>query len=295
MLNSHVVARAKAPDEYRVLLIGDSGIWGWLLENDDTLAAQLNAAGLRTAGGKRLVVYNLGYPLLSTAKDLLLLDAALAYQPDLIVWPLTLESLARDKQLAAPLVQHNPARVRALLDAYRLPLDGAELDEPGLWGNTIVARRRDLADLARLQLYGVSWAATGIDQAIPAKYVARQSDFDTDVSWHGLTPPALPDDALTLDVLSAGIVRAGTVPVLLVNEPIYVSTGRNSALRYNAFYPRWAYDAYRARLRARAAAGGWRYVDLWDAVAPAEFTDTPVHLTPAGTRWRGRSDLQSSR
>jgi hypothetical protein len=36
---------------------------------------------------------------------------------------------------------------------------------------------------------------------------------------------------------------------------------------------------------ARAAvAEGWRYVDLWDAIPPDEFTDTPVHLTPAGTR-----------
>ena len=27
-----------------------------------------------------------------------------------------------------------------------------------------------------------------------------------------------------------------------------------------------------------------RYLDLWDAIPPDEFTDTPVHLTPAGTR-----------
>ena len=94
----------------------------------------------------------------------------------------------------------------------------------------------------------------------------------------------LTGDDLTFDVLRAGLARAGDVPVVLINEPIYVSDGANSDLRYNSFYPRWAYDDYRAQLAALAAAEGWRYLDLWDAIPPDEFTDTPVHLTPAGTR-----------
>ncbi|HSG16470.1 MAG TPA: hypothetical protein VLE70_09125, partial [Anaerolineae bacterium] len=47
MLASHVVSQPKAEDEFRVLVIGDSGTWGWLLENEDTLAGQINAAGAR--------------------------------------------------------------------------------------------------------------------------------------------------------------------------------------------------------------------------------------------------------
>jgi hypothetical protein len=76
---------------------------------------------------------------------------------------------------------------------------------------------------------------------------------------------------------------AGEAPVLLVNEPIYISAGENSALRYNSFYPRWAYDQYRALLARAASAQGWHYVDLWDLIPPEEFTDTPVHLTPSST------------
>jgi hypothetical protein len=29
---------------------------------------------------------------------------------------------------------------------------------------------------------------------------------------------------------------------------------------------------------------GWRLLDVWDAIAPQEFTDSPVHLTPEGAR-----------
>ncbi|MCB0029796.1 MAG: hypothetical protein KDE28_17905, partial [Anaerolineales bacterium] len=66
--------------------------------------------------------------------------------------------------------------------------------------------------------------------------------------------------------------------------PIFISNGANSDLHYNAFYPRWIYDEYRVFLAATAERNGWPYVDLWDAVPAEEFTDTPVHLTPAGTR-----------
>ena len=56
MFASHVIARPKADDEFRVIVIGDSGTWGWLLNNEDTLAGQINAQNLddgrwQTCGG----------------------------------------------------------------------------------------------------------------------------------------------------------------------------------------------------------------------------------------------------
>ena len=287
MFAAHELARPKAADEFRVLLMGDSGTWGWFLANRDTLAGQLNALGLRAADGRRVVVYNLGYPVLALTKDLVLLDMALSYDPDLVLWPVTLHSFARGRQFDHPLLQQNTGRVRDLIARYDLALDPFDsrlvvrtwLDE------TLVARRRDLADLLRLQALALAWAATGIDQAIPADIPLRQSDLDADESWLDITGPRpLTMDDLTFDVLRAGVARAGGVPVVVINEPIFISDGANSDMRYNAFYPRWAYDQYRDLLAATAAAEGWRYTDLWDAIPPEEFTDTPVHLTPAGSR-----------
>src|SRR5512138_3099694 len=71
MFASHVIARPKAPDEFRVIVIGDSGTWGWLLDNQNTLAGQINAQNLTTTEGKRIVAYNLGYPVMALTKDVL--------------------------------------------------------------------------------------------------------------------------------------------------------------------------------------------------------------------------------
>jgi hypothetical protein len=285
MFASHEVARLKAPDEYRVLLVGDSSVWGFLLENKDTLASQLNAARLETPDGRRVQAYNLGYPILSLTKDLLLLSRVERYQPDLIVWLVTLESFPADKQLFPPLVQHNPEPVRALIARHGLRLDPNDPSfvDPSPWQRTLVGRRRALADLLRLQLYGFLWAATGIDQEIPETYTPRQEDLPPDLAFHDLRPPHLAAGDLAFDVLAAGFAEAGATPCLLVNEPMFVSQGENSDLRYNFFYPRWAYDDYRQLLAAEAAARGWAYLDLWQAVANTEYTDSAIHLTPAGS------------
>ena len=285
MLASHIVSQPKAADEFRVIVIGDSGTWGWLLDNTDTLAGQINAQNLMTADGKRVVAYNLGYPVMALMKDVLILEEALKLQPDLIVWPVTLESLPRAKQVFPSIVQNNATRTRALIDRYQLNLDpnDARFVDPDFAGKTIVGQRRNLADWLRLQALGFSWAATRIDQVRPAEIKLRQSDFEQDVSWQDFkAPTTLTENDLAFDVLGAGLKMAGDVPVLIINEPMFISDGQNSDLRYNSFYPRWAYDQYRELLNNQASANNWHTLDLWDSIAPGEFTDTPVHLTPYG-------------
>ena len=287
MLASHEITQAGQEEAFRVMVIGDSGTWGWLQENDQTLAGQINALDLMTEDGRPVVADNLGYPIMALSKDLLLLDAAMAYEPDLVLWPVTLQSFPIDKQLEPPLVQENPEPMRALIEEYGLGLDydDPRFVEPSFWDRTLFGQRRALSDLLRLQLYAFSWAATGVDQAYPEEIQLRKSDFEIDLSWGEYEEPqALDETVLAFEVLQAGLARAGEVPLLIVNEPIYISEGENSQLRYNAWYPRWAYDQYRELFGATAVAGDWNYLDLWDAVDADEFTDSPVHLTPAGSR-----------
>jgi hypothetical protein len=229
--------------------------------------------------------YNLGYPTSSLTKDLLILSYGLRYDPDLIVWPVTLESLPPEKQLASPIVQHNPEAVRELIAAYDLDLDPADpaFGDPTFWERTLVGQRRALADVIRLNAYGVMWAGTGVDQFYPESYERPANDLQADVDFYGLPDP-LTADSLAFDVLAAGIELAGDVPVVLVNEPMFISDGQNSALRYNFYYPRWAYDDYRQIMAELAAEQGWRYLDVWDAIPPSEFTNSAIHLTPEGTR-----------
>jgi hypothetical protein len=283
MFAAHVLTGTpKAPDEFRVLLIGDSSVWGTLLTPGQTLAGQLNSQSM-LACGKTVRAYNLGYPYISLLQELMILDEALQYQPDMVIWLTTLESFPEDKQMTAPLVANSPERVRDLIFKYELngDPDDAALNHASAWDQTFVSRRRPLADLFRLQMYGVLWSATGIDQFYPEDYARAQTDFEEDYEFHGLKPPATLEGLLALDVLDAGL-NAADVPTILVNEPILISNGRNSEIRYNFFYPRWAYDEYRALLSSYTTQRGVPYLDLWDIVPMDQFTNSGVHLTPFG-------------
>src|SRR5262249_32298555 len=54
----------------------------------DTFTAQLTARGIKI-NGKRVVAYNLAYPSPNVARDILFLDEAMKYKPDLVIWFLT--------------------------------------------------------------------------------------------------------------------------------------------------------------------------------------------------------------
>jgi len=283
MFASHRISSERSrPEEYRILMLGDSSVWGALLHPEETLAARLGEL-VPSVCGKRTRVYNLGYPTHSLTKDLMILDHALRYMPDLILWPTTLEAFARENQLASPVVVGNPELARDVLVRSGLSSQAAlPPTPPSFTARTIIGRRRALADLVRLQLYGVMWAATGIDQAYPETYPAAQSDFQADLSFHGEAAPPLHETRLALEVLDAAVRLAGQVPVLVVNEPILISRGNNSQLRYNFYYPRWAFDQYRGLMQQRALSSKWEYLDLWNLVPADEFTNTAIHLTPLG-------------
>src|SRR5215216_390077 len=235
MFASHTLAgMEKTPDEYRVLLIGDSSVWGTLLAPEHTLAGHLNVSPI-TACGKQVRAYNLGYPTISLMKDLMILDQAKQYQPDLVIWLTTLEAFPKDKQLTSPIVANNAELVRGLIAKYKLLADPNDqaLVKVSKWEQTFVSQRRAVADLFRLQIYGALWASTGIDQVYPKDYERAQTDLEADADFHELTSL---NDALALDVLEAGMSVAPLT--LLVNEPILISHGHNSDIRYNFFYPR---------------------------------------------------------
>jgi len=284
MFASHVIAGGPKPaHEYRVIVIGDSSTWGTLLRPKETLSGQLDGAG-RSLCGKMLRVYNLGYPTISLTKDLMVLDYALRYQPDLVIWLVSLEAFPADKQLSSPIVANNAARVDELIARYNLSFESNDpsLVRPGFWDSTLIGQRRSLADLFRLQMYGVLWTATGIDQTYPLDYQRAQTDFDTDIAFHDMRPPTLDESKLAFGVLEAGMRIAEGTPVILINEPMLISNGENSDLRYNFLYPRWAYDQWREIMMASAQAGGWNYLDLWNIIPAEEFTNSAIHLTPAG-------------
>jgi hypothetical protein len=289
MFASHTIS-GDEPDsgEFRVALLGDSAVWGWLLEPDETLSACLNNGGYYTSDGRRLHVYNLGFPVLDVLKDVMILDEALRYEPDAVTWFITLAAFYPDEQLCHPIVKDNADHARDLIARYDLVLDASSLPpKPDIWGQTIIGQRRALADLLRHQIYGLAWAVTGIDHVNPKFDQKRPENLlpGDDVYGRPRVKGGWTVDNLSIDVLRAGLDMAAghDVPVLLVNEPIFRSEGLNNEERYNAYYPRWAFDSFRDLMSGLAEQEGWRYLDLWNAMPNNQFTDTSLHLTPPAT------------
>lgn len=269
MFASHVIhGTEKTEDEFRVIVIGDSSVWGTLLKPEETLTGQLNQMNL-SACGKNVKTYNIGYPTISLTKDVMLLDYAMQYEPDLILWMTTLDAFPNEKQMS-PIVENNQR-------------------QKTFWDKTFIGDRRAWADLIRLQMYGVMWSATGIDQFYPDTYEKAQVDFEPDESYHDFVKPNLDESLLALNVLEVGFNIAGETPMILVNEPMLISSGNNSDIRYNFFYPRWAYDEYRNMMNELSEENNWQYVDLWDFIPANEFTNSAIHLTPTGEKMLAES------
>jgi hypothetical protein len=282
MYAAHEIDGGEKPaNEFRVIVLGDSSVWGYLLKPAETLTGQINLAHKKLADGRELRSYNLGYPTISLTKDLVLLQRAMQYQPDLIIWLMTLEAFPWEKQLASPLIQNNAGEVNALIEELGLPLE-TQPPKP-TWQRNIVSQRRALADIFRLQVYGILWGATGIDQYYPEDYPPPQRDLEAESNYYGLEPPSFSTEELAFSLLTAGNDLANGIPLLVVNEPIFISDGENSEIRYNFFYPRWVYDQYRDELRQATSNQNIAYLDAWNLVAPGDFTNSAIHLSPSGS------------
>jgi len=280
MFASHIVSQPKANDEFRVLLLGDSAMWGFLLQPEQTLSGQLNALGL-ICGNKKIQVYNLSYPRSSATKDLMILDKAMKYQPDLIVWPVTLYTLMPKTRVDHWLIGQNPKELYSLDARFHFLPRNYPLET---FSDQILSQQRGLFHVLRYQLYSLVNLATGVDQ-IQTTYDNVPAELPSDLKFEGMNPPTVTPQQISIDQVQDFYHLANNVPVILVNEPIMIAKDApNSDIRYNYYYPRWVYDQYRQILGAAATQNGWNYLDLWNKFSSEYYTNTPLHLNPEGER-----------
>jgi hypothetical protein len=278
---SHLVSAPKADDEYRVFILGDSSVWGYMLASNQTLDAQLNHLEL-TSQDKRVRFYNLGYPFPSLVQDLMILNGAMMYQPDLVIWFFSEQSIPSPYN-PRPLVVNNPDSICPLAARYDLDImiDQSNCSAPSMWKHTLIARRQFLADLVRLQAVGLGWASTGVDAYYPIEHREAHPLRDFEASQ---PTSSLDDNALesAFDDLDAGIDIGSGIPFILVNQPIFVSNGKNHEIYYNELFPRSDYDQYRTLVLQTAEQRHWKLLDLWNLLPMDDFTNTPLHRSPEG-------------
>jgi len=284
MFGAHIISAGPKPaDEFRVLLLGDSATWGGHVAPEDMLAEQFNRLGLVTCDGRRIKAYDLGYPWPSLLRDILILDRALEYQPDMVIWLVTLHSFEKKSADRDFLVPH-AERMMEVVAEHHLNLPRAYSDQSSrtFWDKTIIGQRERLKNLLLVQAYGSLWAATGIDNhnGLSRDHILFSQDMAADRSYFDYSSaadaPALVN-SLMFDVLRVGREIAADVPFVIVNEPIFIASGKNSSMRYNNFYPRWAYNAYRKALAYWMDAQDYAYYDFWNALPASEFSNEVFH------------------
>jgi len=173
-----------------------------------------------------------------------------------------------------------PADLQRLSTQFGFPYSTDQNQDPVL--ASLTHARITLSDWYRLQMYGFMWAATGKDQDYPLNPTPAQRDLEADSSFEGCPEGSFPCVQALYDVLKTGVQSTLGTPIWIVNEPMLISSGMNSDLRYNFYYPRWAYDQYRSEMVVMAQESGWKYLDLWNLVPENEFTNSAIHMTPAG-------------
>ncbi len=281
---SHILSGTpKTKDEFRVLVLGDSAVWGEQLSEQETLAAQLNGLGL-TCQNQSVRFYNLGYPHPFALKDLIILQKGMEYQPDAVMWMLTLNTI-RKKQVN-PFLTNNYQQSLSVLAETDLDFDISLLQkpEPTLWDRSIVGQRNRLSRLFSAQWFGFYWAA-GVEPEHNLEAIAPiKNDLDDDLRYAELEPDQSINAILWKEALHAAIFLAKQTPLIFVNEPMFIATGENSDVRYNKFYPKWAFDEYRQIIAAEAIINNWAYLDLWNSIPNQYFSDTPLHLTAEGEK-----------
>ncbi|MEM6284682.1 MAG: hypothetical protein AAF787_21010 [Chloroflexota bacterium] len=282
LFGSHIIySAARDDDEYRVFLLGDSAMWGFNLVAADQYATHINAQNPATPDEQPVRVYNLAYPGTSAAKDLLILEYAMRYSPDLVIWMVTPTGLTHEEQISHDITRSNPNFARTVFDNYRLDLEPDYITTT-LWERTLYGQREQLFRLLRLQLYAGTWAGIGFDHRIPDTYPTPTNDFDDDLRWRDRDPGHNLLDQWDMDVVRA-VMNRTSPDMILINEPVYRADGENSDLHYNSYLPRWVNDTYRETMAALATENDWTYYDWWDAVPPSEFID-PLHVKPDGAQ-----------
>jgi hypothetical protein len=296
LFDAHQIAQPKAPDEYRVVVLGDSATFCLYCSAAEAIPQALTDLN-QTIDGKRVHAYNLAYPGPDWLKDVLILKHALEYQPDAIVWLVTAKGSSDQPTPAQP-----DAHLFTRINADELPdlqrrygfnvWEMAEFADADAWYQSSIwakgGRIRDWLSLLARTLHR-ALIEPGKDMTreylLPGEPVTQRpmmfpAEITSELPGYGTLPNSRWDLLLT----GQRMAQEANVPLLLVNEPIYIASGPHSDVNYNSDYERAVYDRFRSALSSFAQEHGLHYLDLWNHLPAEEFANTALHYNLQGNR-----------
>ncbi len=286
LIAAHEVSRPKAPDEYRVIILGDSEQWGMSLPASETLTAHINARHFKV-GERRLVAYNLAYPFPEATRDTLILDAAADTKPDLVIWFITAIAFNSSKvgmyEGNSILFELSQPRADRLIKTY---------DQQ--WLYQWIKHKDGLAITSQNAI--PDWLGSLVEPfdgapqepVVPEAKRAIHESIPAQASWYNDFFLQMPDSAWQSLVIGRQITDRLGAKLLVVNEPMFISTGPNSDVNYNTWVQRSTYDKYRREIVAFTQQHNISYADLWNAIPPEHFTDSFFHAD--GEAWTAMVD-----
>ena len=292
LLRQHALCRhaRDRPQDQRVVVLGSSGPFGYPLPASQATPAELDR--LLVADGLPARAFNLGFVNTYQLRDAFIARAALAYDPAVIVYPLTIDEFTHAAPLVfPPVIEFFIDNAAALEAVAKDPLPG--LVEPilrySLWLSGIpridlvAARLRQVGALSRALVRAVGQdgirRATGrLDEPPPPTLrpvqaydcAATLADEEQNRAWR------------TWDILAylEELQRTRGIDVVVAHWPLNHQPN-------GACYDMRISDARLAQflewLKADTAERGLVYVDLHDLLRPDEFLDS-LHLTAEGNR-----------
>ena len=260
LFNSHVISQGtKYPNEYRVVFIGDSTIY------TGQFYSFINKHG-SICSGKYLQAYNLGYPGTSATKDFIILQEAMKYSPDLILWSVT-NSISSNN---AGFSQANADDLEKLENIYGLSM--AYYNNYQSPGKDSVFYRTDdkiRVEVRLLLYYLLLNPATGNNGNIMS--IANQDAINAAPARQPvLSLPSFRRSALDSELRIFKRIT-NNIPVYLINEP-----------RSNAIVSTDIYTQYVNALTDLSSTQGIKMMNLAELIPDQDFTTHMIHRNNDG-------------
>lgn len=281
MLAAHEIAYTpKAANEFRVLILGNSGPYGANLSDEETLSSLLNSRNIHI-NGKKLTAYNLAFPSTTVVMSAMILDAAAQYQPDLVISFLSANMFNNREGYWDDLFiffSVNRNRLESIAARYGMTeWLSVRLSPRPDWYKWIAIRDQNLFPvwLGSLFYPFVKPVIQTTEWRIAADPIPDDPNNFEDVPG---TYPIMNDVWQFLDV-SQTIVEAAGARILFINQPMLTLDNPHS---YSKLYGRAFYDAYYQSLNDYVDQKQLWYEDFWRVVPAENFTDSELHIDAAG-------------
>lgn len=275
-----------------MLLLGNSSVFGHDLPADRTVA-ELTSRELARRG-VNAHVFDLAWVTSYQLKDALILNEALRYEPDAIVWTVSPVDLKHRAPLPHEAMngffQENADELCRFMDERPAGLtEPLELYRPVVTVDPLTRPWRRLRQLGRFTQSAVRQYGAALTRALaPAALAAAppgrrrgrfwKRDYDCAAVKRGWKEQFTGWQEWNALAWLEQLQKERGIPVLVVGWPI---AGELVWGCYNQFYPTEFPPAVRSWLAAETSRRGLHYLDLQWAVPVTDFTDT-IHLGAAG-------------